>query len=267
MDCITLNSGYKIDCRVAGGAKVGWLANHVTDNYYVKDTGDASGTYSAVADGGSGLILITADNGSGGHGLKPGLVIALSAGSYNGNYTVQTTPTTTTFTVKATFGSTDSGNFAFAPQTNKIIGTSDANGTPLTFVKIEQEIETIQVTCTGTGSVENGNFFEEQTISMTLFSSKSQASEDARRTLMGQLTKGRFVAVIQDNNKVKRVYGAVNGLQLSEGSNSSGKALGDLAGFTFTLKASEPELAYVYDDAGDSSGTPAEAYTAFTLPS
>jgi len=266
MNCITLTSGYAVDCGIAGGAKIVWLANHVTDNSYVKDTGDTNGTYSAVSDAGGGLIELTADNGSGGHGLQAGLVISLSGGAYDGNYVVESTPTATTFRVKATFTATDAANYAFEPDGNKIIGTSDANGTALTFFKFEQELETIEVVETGTGSRENGTFFTEQNISMTLFASKDQASEDARRKLIDQLTKGRFVAVVEDNNGVKRFYGAVNGLKLSEGSNNSGKALADLSGFTFTLQAKEPEISFVYDDTGDDSGTPAEAFTPFTLP-
>lgn len=266
MNCIVLSSGYKIECGIAGGAKTVWLTNHVTNNSYVKDTGDTTGTYSAVSNAGGGLIEVTADNGSGGHGLQAGIVIELSGGAYDGNYVVESIPSSTTFRVKATFSATDTGSYAFKDQGNKIIGTSDANGTALTFFKFEQEIETIEVSETGTGSIESGTFFTEQNVSMTLFASKDQASEDERRTLIDQLTKGRFVAVVEDNNSVKRVYGSVNGLKLSEGSNNSGKALSDLSGFTFTLQGKEPEISFIYDDTGDSSGAPAEAFTAFTLP-
>ncbi len=263
MECITLNSGYALACSGTGGAKKAWLANHKSNNSYVKNTGDSTGTYSVVASGGSGLILITGDNGSGSHGLEPGLIVTLTGGDYNGTYSVQTTPTTTTFTVKATFVATDTGAYSY--ESNAIIGTSNANGEALTFYNIEQEIETIQVTCSGTGSIETGTFVEEQTISLTLPASKNQASEDARRTLIDKIVRGRFVVVVQDNNGVKRVYGAVNGLKLPEGKNSAGKALSSLSGFTFTLKGVETEQSFIYDDAGDTSGSPAEAYTAFTF--
>jgi len=266
MNCIVLSHGHKIECGIPGGVRKVWIANHVTNNAYVKDTGDTTGTYSAIADAGGGNITVTADNGSGGHGLQAGLVISLSGGAYDGNYVVIDTPTTTTFTVKATFGATDSGAFAFEPQGNKIIGTSDTNGTALTFYLFEQEIESAEVVETGTGSVENGTFFSDQNVNLVLFASKDQASEDARRTLINKLTKGRFVVVVEDNNGVKRVYGAVNGVKLSEGSNDSGLKLTDLSGFTFTLKGEEPEISFVYDDTGDDSGTPAEAFTPFTLP-
>jgi hypothetical protein len=264
MDCIVLSQGYKINCGIAGGAKVVWIGSHITDNKYVKDTGDTAGTYSAVADAGSGLIEITADNGSGGHGLQEGLVINLNGGAYDGNYTVVSTPTATTFRVKATFGATDAGNYQLEPQGNKIIGTDSTLGTDPTFFKFEQEIETIEVLANGQGSIESGTFYEEQNITMTLFSSKDQASEDARRTLINQLTKGRFIAIVEDNNGVKRFYGSVNGLKLSEGSNNSGKALADLSGFTFTLQAKEPEIAFIYDESGSDSGQ--TGFTAFTLP-
>ncbi len=266
MSCIVLSSGYRIECSVAGGAKTIWLTNFVADNVYVKDTGDTTGTYSVVADDSGGEILVTADNGSGGHGLQAGLVIELSAGAYDGNYVVNTVPTATTFTVTAVFTATDTGSFAYKDQGNKIIGTSVANGTDLVFFKFEQELESAEVVENGTGSRENGTFLSEQNVGMTLFASKTQSAEDARRTLIDQVTKGRFVAVVEDQNGVKRVYGTQNGLKLSEGSNNSGKALADLSGFTFVLQGVEPELSFVYDDTGDDSGTPAEAFTAFTLP-
>ncbi len=265
-NCIVLSSGYKIECGIAGGAKIVWLANHVTNNSYVKDTGDTTGTYSLVAAGVGGLIEITADNGSGGHGLQAGLVINLSGGAYDGNYVVKTIESATVFTVEATFAATDAAAYSFEPNGQKIIGTSVADGSLLTFFKFEQEIESIEVATTGTGSLENGTFFEEQNVSLTLFASKDQAAEDIRRTLIDQLTKGRFVAVVQDNNGVKRVYGAVNGLKLSEGSNNSGKALGDLAGFTMTLQGKEPVMSFIYDDTGDDSTTPAEPFVPFILP-
>ena len=129
MNCIVLNAGYKIECGIAGGAKTVWLANHVTNNVYVKDTGDTSGTYSAVSDAGGGLIELTADNGSGGHGLQEGLTIELTGGAYDGSYTVKAVPTANTFRVEATFTATDAANYSFNPEGNKIIGTDSTTGT------------------------------------------------------------------------------------------------------------------------------------------
>ena len=263
---ILLTAGYKVLCGISGGVKKVWLANFVQNNVYVKDTGDGTGTYSAVADAGGGLIEITADNGSGGHGLQVGLVIALSGGAYDGVYEVKETPTASTFRVEATFTATDTGSYALEPATEVIIGTSQADGTPLTFFFFEQEVEAAEAAETATGSTENGSIFTEQNVSLVLFATKDQAAEAARRKVLNQLLRGRFVAVVEDTNGVKRVYGAENGLKFSEGTNDSGKALGDLAGATLTLQGFEPFESFIYDDSGDSSGTPAEPFDAFVLP-
>jgi hypothetical protein len=268
--CIILGHGHKILGCNSPGVRVGWLTNHIPNNFFVKDTGDTTGAYTVVADGGtfegSDTIIITGTNGGAGHGLAVGQVIELTGGAYDGKYSVVEVPSTTTFRVRATFAATDAANWALFPGSNKIIGTSNANGQPLTFFRFEQELESAGVAENFTGDRTSGTGFWEQNISFVLFANKDQALEDQRRTIMNQLIRGRFQAVVEDNSGVKRFYGTKNGLKLPEGESVTGVALGDLAGFTFTLQGKEPEESYIYDDTGDDSGAPAEAFTAFTLP-
>lgn len=268
--CIILGHGHKIlGCNTPGVA-LGWLTNHVPANSFVKDTGDGTGAYTVVADGGvfegNATIIVTGTNGGAGHNLKAGQVVALSGGNYDGNYEVVEVPSTTTFRIKAIFAATDAANWALFPGSNKIIGTSDANGTPLVFFRFEQEIETAVGAENFIGDRQAGTGFWEQNITFVLFANKDQALEDQRRTLMNQLLRGRFQGIIEDNGGVQRFYGAKNGLKLSEGEEVTGVALGDLHGFTFTLQGKEPEESFIYDATGDDSGAPAEAFTPFTLP-
>lgn len=269
--CLILGNGHQIIGCNNPGVDVAWLTNHVVNNSFVKDTGDGAGTYSAVADGGTfegnATIIVTADHGGGVHGRVVGETVEMSGGAYDGTYTIVEVPSTTTFRIKATFTATDAANWALSPASNVIIGTSDANGTPLTFFRFEQEIESGNVEEFPVPSRQNGTTFYEQNISLVMFANQDQSIEDQRRTIMNQLIRGRFQAVIQDNGGVKRFYGAKNGLKLSEGESVTNVNLGDLAGFSFTLQGLEPEESFVYDDSGDDSGTPAEAFTAFTLPS
>lgn len=269
-NCIILGFGYKDQACNTAGLDLAWITNHVANNKFVKDTGDGTGTYTLVADGGlfegNATIIITGTNGGAGHGLKVGQVIELTGGAYDGKYAVVEVPSTTTFRVKATFGATDAANWALFPGSNKIIGTSNANGTPLTFFRFEQEISTGVAAENFVGDRQAGTGYWEQNITLVLFANKDQSLEDQRRTLMNQLLRGRFQLVGKDNGGIHRFYGAKNGLKLAEGTEVSGINLGDLHGFTFTLSGAEPEESFIYDETGDDSGTPAEAFTAFTLP-
>ena len=268
--CIILGHGHKIFGCNTPGVAIGWLTNHVAGNKFVKDTGDGTGTYTVVADGGvfegNATIIVTGTNGGAGHNLKVGQVVELTAGAYDAKYQVVEVLTTTTFRVKATFTITDTGSWALFPGSNKIIGTADAGGTPLVFFRFEQELETAVAAENFVGNRQAGTGFWEQLVTFVLFANTDQTLEDQRRTLMNTLLRGRFQAVIEDNGGVERFYGSKNGLKLSEGEEVTGVTLGDLHGFTFTLRGVEPEESFIYDPTGDDSGTPAEAFTAFTLP-
>lgn len=62
--------------------------------------------YSAIASGGVGLLLITAN----GHALKKHEYIYLGAGAYTGSYRVTKVVSVNTFLVEGTFVATDAGN-------------------------------------------------------------------------------------------------------------------------------------------------------------
>lgn len=136
--------------------------------------------------------------------------------------------------------------------TGEIIGGTDtASGTPMTFETIEQEIETASATETITASTENGTVFYEQAIVLVLF-----GNTDAIRTLVKNLSKGRFTAIAKDQEGQDKIYGKQNGLRVSEGDIATGLAFGDRNGVTVTLLGKEPEPANLVDLAGDGgSGT------------
>ncbi len=259
-----LERGHKIECRGQAGSQIIYLANFIKGNAYVFDTADATGSYTTVADNGGGTILVTTALA---HNLVAGQVVTLSAGSYDGSYHVISTPSTTTFVVTAIFAATDAATWAWETETEIMIGTSDANGTALVFFKIEQESEVANVTETDTHERTAGTIVYEQSVGVTLFEGVDDTEQDALRTLVSNIVRGRFVAVAIGNDGVNKVYGSKNGLRLPDGEISTGTALGDLAGAVLNLVGKEQNPAFIYDPTGDSSGSPAEAFTAFTLPS
>ena len=89
------------DTGIVGGDVSGWTFNAGSNGTPI--------AISSVADNGSGTILLTT---SAAHGLSVGDVIchtALSDSNYVGFFTVLTVPTTTTYTVTATWGATGTG--------------------------------------------------------------------------------------------------------------------------------------------------------------
>ena len=260
MDCI-LDRGYLIRCRGQAGSEVVYLANFVKNNAYVADTTDATGSYSAVADNADGTIKLTAAA----HGLTVDQTVTLSGGSYDGNYRVVAVDSATEFSVTAVFTATDAATWAWYNQTEIMIGTSDANGTALSFLKIEQESEIANVTENDTQERANGSIVYEQNLALTVFEGDDITTQDDNRTLIDRITRGRFIAVVIGNDGVHKVYGSKNGLRVPEGSNPTGTTLGDLSGYIFTLVGKEKAPAFIYDPTG-STAAPVEAFTAFTLP-
>lgn len=260
-DCL-LDRGYLIRCRGQAGSEIVYLANFVKNNVYVADTTDATGSYSAVADNGDGTIKVTTGAV---HGLTVDQTVTLSAGAYDGNYRVVAVDSTTEFSVTAAFTATDTGTWAWYNQTEILIGTSDANGTALTFLKIEQESETANVKENDTRERANGSIVYEQSLALTVFEGDDITTQDDNRTLIDRITRGRFIAVVIGNDGVHKVYGSKNGLRVPEGTAPTGTALGDLSGYIFTLVGKEKDPAFIYDPTG-STAAPVEAFTAFTLP-
>lgn len=260
----TFNRPLKLVCPSVGGTQKVYAANYVSGNVFVSDTGDSSGSYTAVSDNGDGTVTVTGTNGGSGHSLTAGQYVTLSAGSYDGTYEVLTTPTADTFTIEVAFTATDTGSWAWETETNVIVGTSDADGTALTFYELEQDTEKAEAVESDVIG-ENNSVTYEQMVTIEIYATKDQTDDEARRDLVDRLIRGRFYFVCEDENGVKKLYGKKNGLKFSEGEGGPGKEFDSLNGNILTFKGREPEPAYVYDDSGDDSGTPAEAFTAFTF--
>lgn len=64
------------------------------------------------------------------------------------------------------------------------------------------------------------------------------------RNTIKLLAQSNLVAIVRDKNELYTMFGAQNGLEVSGGSNSSGKLLNDLSGWNITISGSEPYPGY-----------------------
>lgn len=87
-------------------------------------------------------------------------------------------------------------------------------------------------------SGENGTLYFEQTISFTL--PKQSAS---LRYTFKTLAENRVMIITKDRNGIIKLYGQTTGCDISETTQSTGKAFGDFNGITFSFTGMEPELA------------------------
>lgn len=89
-------------------------------------------------------------------------------------------------------------------------------------------------------SNENGTAFWEQTLSINL-----QKMEASKRNQLLLVSRNRDLKVIfEDNNGKYWLMGYSRGAVVSAGTSVSGQAVGDLNGYTLTLTAQEPAMAY-----------------------
>jgi hypothetical protein len=87
-------------------------------------------------------------------------------------------------------------------------------------------------------SQENGSNFTEQTVT---FNMKKLTA--AKRNDIVVLSQARLMVIVKDNNGLFRVYGQTGGMDLGETTGTTGKAFGDLNGWTLTLTGMEPSPA------------------------
>ena len=89
-------------------------------------------------------------------------------------------------------------------------------------------------------SNENGTAFFEQAFTLNL-----QKMEAEKRNQILLIARNRNLKVIfEDNNGKYWLMGLTRGAVVSAGTSVSGTAVGDLNGYTLTLTAQEPEMAY-----------------------
>tara|TARA_R110002124_G_scaffold255098_2_gene420728 strand:- start:89 stop:598 length:510 start_codon:yes stop_codon:yes gene_type:complete len=105
---------------------------------------------------------------------------------------------------------------------------------------------TASLTETINASVENGTYFVEQVIEMTLH--KLRADERAEIKL---LAAGRPQIIVEDNNGNLLLLGYEKGCNMSAGSAQSGTAAGDLSGYQLTFTANEDNTAPFVASLGD----------------
>ena len=86
-------------------------------------------------------------------------------------------------------------------------------------------------------SQENGTLFIEQTLTFNF----KKLSASKRNDIM-TLAQNRLMVIVKDNNGLFRLAGQVGGMDLGDTSASTGKAFGDLNGYTITLVGMEPVL-------------------------
>ena len=94
------------------------------------------------------------------------------------------------------------------------------------------------------GNRANGTLYYTQTGEIIL-----NNQQVATRNEILLLAKSPLVVVVIDNNGANRLYGRINGLQLTAGAVNSGTAWGDRSGYMLTLTGNETELAPFVTDA------------------
>lgn len=85
-------------------------------------------------------------------------------------------------------------------------------------------------------SVENGTLYNEMTLTFTL--KKMSAS---LRNNIRTLAQNRLHIIVKDGNGTYWWMGQVNGADLTAGDGTTGKALGDMNGYSLTFVAKEPD--------------------------
>lgn len=106
------------------------------------------------------------------------------------------------------------------------------------FWTYQLEKENAELTETAQVSVENGTVFFDQSISVTL-----KKWSAAKRNKVNLLQQNRLLVIAKYRTGVYVLLGKTAGLDLTVIEQKSGKAYGDLNGFTLTFTGKEPYLA------------------------
>ena len=117
--------------------------------------------------------------------------------------------------------------------------TSLTKATGKRFFKYEQEINTADLSEDGKFSRENGTQYFEQKLSLVF--NKYTAAVQQELKLLAQ---ARVVAMVVYQDGTSRYLGYQNGIMVSEGQQTSGKAMGDRNGKTLTFMGEEPNESY-----------------------
>jgi hypothetical protein len=107
-------------------------------------------------------------------------------------------------------------------------------GTHSTFYEFQQTIETGSLTEAGNFSEQNGTAFYEQTVEITIHNTNQLLIDD-----VATLGRGRWRILVLDVNGAYFLVGKQNPVNVSAVAGGSGKAYGDLNGFTITFTGKE----------------------------
>lgn len=104
------------------------------------------------------------------------------------------------------------------------------------FWTFQLEKENAQFTVTPQRSVENGTLFYDMTLTFTI-----KKMTAARRNALHILLQQRLMAIVKDNASTAQyqLMGQVNGADVTGAEGTTGKAFGDMNGYTVTLTAKE----------------------------
>lgn len=122
-------------------------------------------------------------------------------------------------------------------------------GSTVSYYTFEQEMETGEFNQAGQYSTENGTVFFQQDLTLTF-----HKNDAALRNQLLVLSQANMSVIIKDQRGEYWLMGYQNGVRATAGAMNTGKAYGDLNGFTITLQAKEPEPAH--NISGTASGFP-----------
>lgn len=103
------------------------------------------------------------------------------------------------------------------------------------FWVYEVEKENAEMNTNAIVSVENGTVYYESTVSFTLKKMSAQ-----KRNNLEKLALNRVMIIVKDNNGLYQLLGEVNGADLTTAEGKTGKAFGDMNGYSLTFTAKEP---------------------------
>lgn len=106
------------------------------------------------------------------------------------------------------------------------------------FWTFQLEKENAEFTQTGNRSVENGTLFYDQSVTFTV-----KKMSAARANALHILLQNRLMVIVKDNNGVYQLMGQVYGADVTQAEGKTGKAFGDMNGYTITITGKEKDKA------------------------
>lgn len=139
--------------------------------------------------------------------------------------------------IKAVYiGNFDSGATYTLGADDRIIAFT---GSTVSYYTFEQEMETGEFNQNGAYSIENGTLFFDQQLTLTF-----HKNDATLRNQLLVLSQANMSVIVEDQRGLFWLMGYQNGVRALSGSMNTGKAYGDLNGFTITLQSKEPEPAH-----------------------